>query len=106
MAELPRSLKQGMNRRKQLTIGIGLVLVFLSSMLLTTGLLWLKQRVSQEASATEPRADSSSSEAPLATVAEFQDEIRSSETPAIEAPSSFSSNQPEFVLAPILNDEK
>ena len=95
-----------MNRRKQLTIGIGLVLVFLSSMLLTTGLLWLKRRVLQETPETEVRADFSSSEAPLATITEFQEGLRPTETPAIEAPGSFSSNQPEFVLVPTLNDEK
>ena len=95
-----------MNRRKQLTIGIGLALVFLGSMLLTTGLLWLKQRLLQEAPATEERADAPSSEAALATIAEFEEVVQPTLTPSMELPSPSSGNQSEFVLVPILNDEK
>jgi len=101
VAKSLRRLKEGMNRTKQLTIGMAAALVILSSALLTVGLIWLKQHISQETPAAENGLDSLTPEVLVATTPGFE-ALQPTPTVAIEAPNPSS----EFAIVPTLNNEK
>ena len=95
-----------MGRTKQLTIGMAAALVLLSSALLTMGLLWLKQHILRETPPIESVLNSPRSDTLVSATTGFEALQPASALQVETRLNASSGDKPEFVLGPILNDEK